>query len=333
MSQADAVRGPSSRLGAHRRSGSPPRPVPRAGRCPPGPAGRAMAAASLCAAARHPLSRPSPLAPCPPPVALGSRLASPGAAPRVPSLCPRRQRAHGTAAASRTGTQRPRHPLAFPSRGRRPPGPARRAGHRRGHHRGRPGGPHTLRHPQTTPGLCGPAPLGILAGAWASRSPAKVRRPVPRRRAQHPQVLQDRSWKAHGRRCQRDRPRRARGKPGHQGGVALARDRGGCLWAMAPEGSVTPEGHTTQGDAPRQGAGDQEVSAEPQPRCGATRAGGTRPSGLLVPRQRQAPDGDKEGGTNPRIAARSPGVSYWLRLCGYRLSRETEDHSDEDLKK
>jgi hypothetical protein len=42
---------------------------------------------------------------------------------------------------------------------------------------------------------------------------------------------------------------------------------------------------------------------------------------MLVPRLRQAPDGDKEGGTNPRIAAGSTVVDYGLRLFRYRLSR------------
>jgi hypothetical protein len=40
-------------------------------------------------------------------------------------------------------------------------------------------------------------------------------------------------------------------------------------------------------------------SAETQPRCGGTLGGGMRRRGTLVPRMRQAPDGGKEGGSQP----------------------------------
>src|SRR5262249_20726050 len=78
-----------------------------------------------------------------------------------------------------------------------------------------------------------------------------------------------------------------------------------------------PSGHTPE----RQKAAEyQRVSEETPPRCGATLDGVTRPSGRRGPRWRQAPDGHKSGGTNPRIAAGSTVVSSWLRLFQYRLS-------------
>src|SRR5262249_334804 len=113
------------------------------------------------------------------------------------------------------------------------------------------------------------------------------------------------------------RPRLARGKNVHQGVVARARALIGFLWAIATEVPVTPSGHTPE----RQKAAEyQRVSEETPPRCGATLDGVPRPSGLRGPRWRQAPDGHKSGGTNPRIAAGSTVVSSWLRLFRYRLS-------------
>jgi hypothetical protein len=82
----------------------------------------------------------------------------------------------------------------------------------------------------------------------------------------------------------------------------------------------------------RRAQGAQRVSEEPPPRWGATLDRVTRPSGLLVPRLRQAPDGHKSGGTNPRRAAGAPGVFSWLRLFRYQLAPETEEQPDEDWK-
>src|SRR5215831_15549365 len=45
--------------------------------------------------------------------------------------------------------------------------------------------------------------------------------------------------------------------------------------------------------------GFQRLSAETQPRFGVTLGGVKRPTGTLVPRMRQAPDGGKEGGSQP----------------------------------
>ena len=45
--------------------------------------------------------------------------------------------------------------------------------------------------------------------------------------------------------------------------------------------------------------GFSRPSEETQPRCGVTLGGVMRPQGILVPRMRQAPDGCKEGGSQP----------------------------------
>jgi len=46
------------------------------------------------------------------------------------------------------------------------------------------------------------------------------------------------------------------------------------------------------------------LSDEAQPRCGGTLDGVKRPAGILVPRVRQAPDGGKEGGSQPTESSR-----------------------------
>jgi hypothetical protein len=58
-----------------------------------------------------------------------------------------------------------------------------------------------------------PARRALVAGTWADRSPATVRRHLPRRLAQHPKALQALSWTVHGRGCTRDRCLMARGRP------------------------------------------------------------------------------------------------------------------------
>ena len=58
-----------------------------------------------------------------------------------------------------------------------------------------------------------------IEGAWASRSPAKVSRPLPLRLAKLPKPIQDIRWKAQGRLCRRYRHLSARGKHPHQVGV------------------------------------------------------------------------------------------------------------------
>ena len=80
----------------------------------------------------------------------------------------------------------------------------------------------------------------LVEGAWASRYPATVSRPLPLRLEKVPKSIQDSSWKAQVRLGKRDRQLSARGKNANQVGVASARARRACMWAMAQEVSLTP---------------------------------------------------------------------------------------------
>ena len=75
----------------------------------------------------------------------------------------------------------------------------------------------------------------LVEGAWASRDPANVSRPLPRRLETLPQGLQDSRWKTQVRLCQRYRQRSARGKPAHQVVVASARALAAFRWAIAQQ--------------------------------------------------------------------------------------------------
>jgi transposase len=79
-----------------------------------------------------------------------------------------------------------------------------------------------------------------VEGAWAYRSPAKVRRHLPLRLEKLPKAGQDLSWKAPGRLCTRDRTLRARGKHANHVVVAIARELIAFLGAIATEVPVTP---------------------------------------------------------------------------------------------
>jgi transposase len=87
-----------------------------------------------------------------------------------------------------------------------------------------------------------PARRARVEGAWASRSPAKVSRLLPRRGDKPPPMLQAISWKAQVRLCTRSRQLAARGKPANVVPVAIARELAGFLWAMAQAIPVTPSG-------------------------------------------------------------------------------------------
>jgi len=80
----------------------------------------------------------------------------------------------------------------------------------------------------------------LIEGAWAYRYPAKVSRHLQLRRETLPQPLQDISWKAPVRLCQRDRRLIGRGKNPHQVVVAIARELSAFIWAMAREVPLTP---------------------------------------------------------------------------------------------
>ena len=89
----------------------------------------------------------------------------------------------------------------------------------------------------------------LIEGAWASRSPAKVRRHLQLRLEKVPQSIQALSWKAQGRLCKRYRPRSARGKNATPVVVASARELRAFMWAMAQEVPLIPEAQTVASPA------------------------------------------------------------------------------------
>jgi hypothetical protein len=139
----------------------------------------------------------------------------------------------------------------------------------------------------------------LIEGAWADRDPAKVSRHLQRRLEQLPKPLQDISWRAQVRWCQRDRQWIARGKPANQVVGAMAREVVACMWAMAKPVAMTPETLETHDWCLKPSAGWPHPLEEAPPRYGVTLDGVTRPTGMLVPRVRQAPDGGQSGGTQP----------------------------------
>jgi hypothetical protein len=104
--------------------------------------------------------------------------------------------------------------------------------------RHRQGGLTKTGHPQ--------ARRALSAGAWASRSPATIRRPLPLRLEQVPTPSQDMRWQAQVRLCPRSRQLSARGNNPHQVGVAIARALRAFLWALAQEVPLTPSTKTVR---------------------------------------------------------------------------------------
>jgi transposase len=86
----------------------------------------------------------------------------------------------------------------------------------------------------------------LVEGAWAYQYPATVRRHLQLRLETPPKAIQDISWKAPGRWCQRSRTLMARGQHAHQVVVALARELVGFLWAIAQHVAVTPSTQKTR---------------------------------------------------------------------------------------
>jgi transposase len=80
----------------------------------------------------------------------------------------------------------------------------------------------------------------LVEGAWAYRYPAQVSRHLQLRLAKQPQGLQDLSWKAQIRLCTRYRRLLARGNHANVVPVAIARELGGFLWAIARAVPVMP---------------------------------------------------------------------------------------------
>ncbi len=79
----------------------------------------------------------------------------------------------------------------------------------------------------------------LIEGAWAYRDPAKLSRHLHLRLEKLPKPLQDISWKAQVRLCQRDRRLMARGKHANQVVVAMARELIAFRWAIAQEVPLT----------------------------------------------------------------------------------------------
>lgn len=75
----------------------------------------------------------------------------------------------------------------------------------------------------------------LREGAWASRSPAQVRRPLHLRLEKVPKAIQALSWQAQGRLCQRSRPLSARGNHANPVVGAIARELSAFRWALAQE--------------------------------------------------------------------------------------------------
>ena len=146
----------------------------------------------------------------------------------------------------------------------------------------------------------------------------------------NPQVIQDISWKAQVRLCQRYRRLVAKGKHANVVTVAMARELVGFMWAMAKEVPVTPSGQKTDGPlTPHSeglptcmGRGAAPVWCHPRQREEAHRGHSSLDRG-------RHPTDASQVVANPRIAAGSTVGSYWLRL--FRCT-EDKKHLD-DLKK
>jgi len=89
------------------------------------------------------------------------------------------------------------------------------------------------RHGATTTAGTTQARRVLVAGAWAYRSPAQVRRHLHLRLEKQPTAIQASSWKAPVRLCQRYRTLLARGTQAHQVVGAIARALGGFMGAIA----------------------------------------------------------------------------------------------------
>ena len=82
----------------------------------------------------------------------------------------------------------------------------------------------------------------LVEGAWAYRSPAKVRRHLHLRLDKLPTAMQAISWKAQVRLCKRYRQLMATGKNAQQVVGAMARELSAFMWAIAQQVSVPPAG-------------------------------------------------------------------------------------------
>ena len=163
-----------------------------------------------------------------------------------------------------------------------------------------------------------------IAGAWASRSPAKVSRHLPWRLEPLPQASQHLGWKAQVRWCTRCRPLTARGQHATQVVVAIARDMAALIGAIAREVHMTRYTPGLRHAQPQAREGTRSRSDQKQPRFGAIRAGVTRRQDTRGPRSRQAPHGHQSGGTPPTDISVITRRDDWRLLCrwsGYKNGR------------
>jgi transposase len=79
----------------------------------------------------------------------------------------------------------------------------------------------------------------VVEGAWAYRYPAKGSRHLQLRLEKQPKMIQDLSWKAQVRLCTRYRRLVSRGKHATVVTVAIARELGGFMWAIAIQVPLT----------------------------------------------------------------------------------------------
>jgi transposase len=144
----------------------------------------------------------------------------------------------------------------------------------------------------------------LVAGAWAYRSPAKVSRHWQLRLAKQSKLIQAISWKAQVRWCKRSRQLSARGKHAHVVTGARARELAGCRWARAQAVPVTPSGQdrSRHHDVLRRRATGHRRRRSPG--WGEPAAAFRGQERTREPRQRQAPDGGKEGGSPPTESSR-----------------------------
>ena len=196
------------------------------------------------------------------------------------SGCPQRLQRRGLC---RSRLRRPRYLLRdhrHPTRGYRSNSPAR--SHRRPH-----ASSVSLQLAPVAPGsLAIGAHQATTGGAWSP--PSSRQRRV-----------------SEGRLGNRSRRLLARGHHAPQVIVAIARARAGFLWARAPEVHVTPSSPSTAGAGTHHCTGFHQAWPEAQPRCGGILDSVQRPTGIVGPRARPAPDGRTEGGSQPTESSRS----------------------------
>jgi hypothetical protein len=262
------------------------------------------------------------LEPGPPALAPCGSLPHAGAANGLAGRRPDRHRTARTLAASRPRTPRPGANLARPAGGRGAPGLTGRPVHRRGAPGGRTRSPDARPYPPTAHAFFGgdagrlcqwaaasarqPAHAGQYPGASGSR---RRRRGVPvssARQSAPATAPGNAPRRAPGQQWASARPALHTGSPGDgQRHTCPSRRCGhgpgmqGLQVGHGPAGGRAAARLKMTGCCQTSLRGFHPLAEAAQPRCGVTLGSVQRPHGPLVPRVRQAPDGGKEGGTQP----------------------------------